>query len=179
MAIAYVTSSFRVCNLKRAATNRFFCKKSLASGHHKYKHVYRRLRITATVRATKRATEMDLIEGSWNRGISRFAVASPDRPHVFRFCKEVQRGHALLNGKNMTGLMCTSGCDGGFYRGLRSVHVCVCVCVHVCVCVVVQAFRMYDSTVTCIVACVHPCNALQHTLQHAMQHTLQHTVAHA
>ena len=44
-----------------------------------------------------------------DQDISRFAVASPDSPRVFRFSDYVLGGHGLFTGQNITGLMCTGG----------------------------------------------------------------------
>jgi len=47
-------------------------------------------RVTAKIRATQRAMEMYFSAGSWNREISRFAIASPDSPQIFRINKKVK-----------------------------------------------------------------------------------------
>jgi len=66
-------------------------------------------RVTAKIRATQRAMEMYFSAGSWNREISRFAIASPDSPQIFRINKKVKNGHDILKGQNTTGLMCSGG----------------------------------------------------------------------
>jgi len=66
---------------------------------HFYTHITPRVQMhcaTARIRATKRATEIDSISGSWIREIARFGVTSSDSPHLSRFSKRVQDGHIGL-----------------------------------------------------------------------------------
>ena len=88
--------------------------------------------------ATKRATEMDFIESSWNREISRFAIASPDSPHVFRFIKRMENRHVSLKGQNFTWLMCMHGYI--YICMLQDVAVCWSVLEYVAVCCTVHAW---------------------------------------
>jgi len=55
--------------------------------------------------------------GSWKREISRFAIALPDSPHIFRISKKVNNGHNILKGQNTTGLMSQVVCE---YSGDRT-----------------------------------------------------------
>ena len=64
---------------------------------------------TARIRAIKRAAEIEFIQGSCNREISRFATVSPDSQYVFTFSKDVHHGHVWCKGPNITGLRCTRG----------------------------------------------------------------------
>jgi len=67
-------------------------------------------RVTAKIRATKHAAELNFVEGSWNRQFLRFAISSPDGPHVFRFSKRVPDEHVRLKGQNSRELTFTRGC---------------------------------------------------------------------
>ena len=65
--------------------------------------------VTAKFCATKRAAARYFTQGLWNREIFRFAIASPDLPHVFRIDNHVHNGHDLLKCQYITRFMCTGG----------------------------------------------------------------------
>jgi len=54
---------------------------------------------TAKIHTTKRAAEMDFMQGSQNQEISRFAIASPVCPHFSRCSKHVQNGYVWFEGQ--------------------------------------------------------------------------------
>jgi len=132
-----------------------------------HKNIYPRLRmnrVTVQIFATQRASEMDYTQGSWNREISRFAIASPDNLHVFMFSNHVQNGHVWLKGQNITGLICTGGYVYIFiciyiYNPSTPTYLCACLCLFVCLCL---CLRLCLCLCLCLWLnlCLYPCHCL-------------------
>ena len=57
----------------------------------------------------KCAAEIHFTQGSCDRQVFRFAIASPDSSHVFRVSKCVQNGHVWFKSPNLTELTCMRG----------------------------------------------------------------------